>query len=436
MADGAAPAWTEPGAWLLVGDRLVAAEELASDPPSVRRRRWPGLVGVVVVAVALLVGSRLGEGPGGPLVQVLPSGDTRAVAPGITRAPAERWRSDALAGRQLTAVEQIGDRLVFVTPSQRSRQGQDVFVLRASDGAQVWTGGVVNWSVQQPAIASTTMVVVDRTSRRVRAVDLASGSERWSADGPGQFVLVPAGRSDVVLVGATGGLIVRSLVTGAELWRPPAGLGGAVLSEVLVLVDRSSVTAYDWQSGTVRWSVDLGAAPSWLDGANGIVLARVGQELIGLGVDGAERWRRPWEGVPAAGDVVMPFGAGAVLTSGSSVAAFDLASGSTVLSGVSGALETVLARDDRPRLFVRRSDGVAELDPRSGADRRSVPARDGVLGVSDTILYGVSDSELRGFELTSLQPLWRIRLDEPATLVTAGSVLVLRTTDGVLRALA
>jgi hypothetical protein len=430
-AEGSAPGW------VLVGDELVPEAALEPPAPTRRRRRWPAVAGVAAVVAALGIGAQLSGDPPGPYVRVLPSGEERPLAEGIARAPSERWRTEAVAGRVLTDIEQIGERLVLVAPTPRSRQGQDVVVLRTTDGAQVWNGSVSSWSAQQPPIAGTTLLANDRNGRRLRGIDLLSGAERWSQTGSSSFVLVPPGRTDVVLTGGTGGLVIRDVDTGAERWKPlTPNRGGAALGEALVLVEGTVAVAYDWVAGTPRWRAELGAAPSWMDGVGGLVLARVGTELVGIGPDGTERWRRPWSDALGTEDTVLRLGTDALVTVGDTLAVVDGGSGRTELDGITGTLEVLLTTPDRSRVFLRRPDGVVEIDLRTGEPRRTLPSVSGVLGVSDTIVYGVVDTELRGYELSSLQQLWRVRLDETSTLESAGSVLVLRTADGVLRALA
>jgi outer membrane protein assembly factor BamB len=277
-------------------------------PPSGSRR---GILAVVVVVTAAFVlgGLALVLFSGGDDDDGTASGSDGGDLPS-TLAGEEVWRAeiDGFLGALLD------DRIIA------SGSGETVQL----DLATGDPGPVIDGTASLDAWTDGDVVVFPDGEDTVVA-DLATGEELWRAD----LYLEDLPGSGVVTGDDDGEIVVHDLLTGEELWRRDAELAdGPVVDEGLVLwSDSASVLhAVDGRTGDDRWEAEpyqlegrIGGPSQFVIGTaepdDGVVLAYIDGDLVGLGADdGEERWAvGPW---PAdsytisvlQGTIVVPIG--------------------------------------------------------------------------------------------------------------------------------
>lgn len=158
-----------------------------------------------------------------------------------------------------------GGLLVAATPVADDEGNRTVVAVRRADRSRVW---------EEPASACTPPAIADGqvlvgTDRGVRALDLATGRQRWNAvltslPVCGELV-VGAGR----VVGVSGGirLVAAEVAGGAPSWE--LGLPAAVAAppviagdEVLVTLVDGTLLAVGIRDGDHRWSLEVDGIPA------------------------------------------------------------------------------------------------------------------------------------------------------------------------------
>ena len=274
--------------------------------------------------------------------------------------------------------------LVFV--SRGGEAGEQLVALDAATGAEIWAYSVGYTYVSSPAIYEDT-VVVTGGDNILRAVDVATGTERWRFEltggpseldeGPGQLPS-PAVADGIVFAPASGGLLhAVDAATGAERWRyQTAG-------------ERLTTPAVD--SGSV-FVVSNGEAPDgtaggWLD----VLDAQSGE-------------RRVRVEIPAAAEAYPP----------------AIWNGLVFVSGMTDPEEA--ATDDESNL--------SAIDAASGEIAWTAESPDGIGApvLADGVLYVAfyNDSELRAFDAASGELLWSVftGIVEAEPVVADGLIVV------------
>lgn len=159
-----------------------------------------------------------------------------------------------------------GGLLVAATEPGGSSQlgGPTVIAIRRADRTRVWEEHVE--ACTPPSIADD--LVVLGTDRGFRALDLATGTQRWDAVGSAVPVcgdlVVAADRA----VGVAGGVTLRAAVlgSGAPAWdldlpEAAAASPAVIGDEVLVPLVDGTLVAVALGDGTLRWTLELGGIP-------------------------------------------------------------------------------------------------------------------------------------------------------------------------------
>ena len=185
---------------------------------------------------------------------------------------------------------------VFVAVRSVQRQAPQIVALRESDGSAVWSQPYIprtsGSAAGAPSVANGTLYVA-LSDATVRAVDAATGGERWAARlnafvGGAPPVIV----GDAVVIADTRGQVYRlDAATGARVWdfalnTPVIGAAAVAVGTVLVPTSDGDVVAFDLASGreTGRVGLGEGAGLAMALSSQTIVLSRTGPTagLVGL----------------------------------------------------------------------------------------------------------------------------------------------------------
>lgn len=270
-------------------------------------------------------------------------------------------------------------------------------------------GAVVRWRYQADGTVRSSPAVTGRlvyvgTAGALLALDRADGTVRWRYDAGSPLPSSPAVADGVVVIGARDGSIhAVDAATGARRWSTPPvkalplpwGKEGwdywvsspvVVGDTVLMGTPDGRLTAFDLESGDVRWSADLGArtrsSPAVADGIvyigddAGIVHAvRLADgrevwrhETIGAGLSSAESG---WDPVSLQASPAVADGRVFIGSRDGGVYALDARTGKRLWYTDYGAPWVVTSAAVRgDRLWIGSSDGhfVAALDAKTGKE--------------------------------------------------------------------
>ena len=306
-----------------------------------------------------------------------------------------------------------------------------------------------------PVTVSHGLLFVEGT-RRLHALALDTGRERWRLNLPG-FFLSPAVAGDRVFVRAEsaqeGYLWALGVGTGRELWRfrfPRVGssydnIGGHVTSPViaggLVLVGASRcLYALDAASGEQRWAFDTQAPISSSAAvADDTVYIADFAHLYAVDLEtGTQSWR--FDHPESVSLFFAPIVAQdrVAITGYETVYAVDRKSGDLLWSQVMPGEDLVPAAAARDRIYCKSVNRLYALDRETGAIAWSYRAGDFVSlpAIAGEQLYVITraqgKSQLRALRLTDGQEIWGVeqsRLSNAAPVIAGGRVYV-RTVDG------
>jgi len=265
--------------------------------------------------------------------------------------------------------------------------------------------------------------------RKVYAVDLASGQQRWSSRLGGIVgggVLVAGDTVYAASSRPEGRVYALEGATGRRIWRQPTGPVNAPLGMVDSLVvaetQRGEVLGLDRRTGRIRWRRKLGAAriPAIAGGGGTLIVATV-DSLFRLGARDGKVVRA----APSPGAIVSPWiehrGLLVAGTADSLVVAIDRDSlrvrwqvslDAPVLASPAAAGDTVFAASRRGSLYRIVGDSapaatrVAELD---------WPVTAPVAVLDGLVLLGGADGTLRALRPDGHEA-WRLRLRWPVEL--------------------
>lgn len=218
-----------------------------------------------------------------------------------------RWRVP-VAGGFSTAPEINGGWVVAV-----GRDG-DVLVMRASDGAPVWTSSL-GAAASAPAVATPAGIFVGLVDGRVVALALADGQPMWerTLDGtPGPLLVLP---DDRLFVGADDKFFYSLRVKDGKVrWRQrvggrPAGRPSADSRRVYYVALDNILWAFDRNNGGRTWHTPLPMRPSGgpLAVGDAVIVAGVAAEVRAYRPDtGAEGGMLRWPADLAAPPQIIP----------------------------------------------------------------------------------------------------------------------------------
>ncbi|MCP3063663.1 PQQ-binding-like beta-propeller repeat protein [Myxococcus sp. K38C18041901] len=177
------------------------------------------------------------------------------------RTGTERWRVQLRCGGSVQSAVSVTREHVIVGTRQDFTEGHLVALDRAT-GTEHWSvkAGAMSHS-GAPAINGSTVYALSGMGKRLRALHLASGKQRWTYE------------------------------TRGALWGTPAVADGVVC----FTGDHSILHALDEKTGKERWSVTLDKSPAATVSpaiAGGIVYMGAGNTVYAWTLqDGTERWR-------------------------------------------------------------------------------------------------------------------------------------------------
>ena len=284
------------GSPVVIGDLVIHPSGTGSHAAVIARgledgtERWRAFPGSAVRAGLVAQGGTVYAGTAEGLV----------VALGV-RDGEEVWRLD-LDGA-IEAAPALSDGTLVVVVEQRSTRTSAVVSIDAGTGEEAWRfTSLPSGAGATPPSTAQGVVYVGAADASVHALDLETGSERWSTGTESEFVLPPPVFTAHQVPAVAGDPIVADIAhlqrfdaaTGRESWsfRFPNGLyrsGVAVAGGYGLVGDFSGgLAAVDLQSGRMVWHADLGRGPATSPAADG---ARVYAGLVGL--------KRPAEPRPA-----------------------------------------------------------------------------------------------------------------------------------------
>jgi outer membrane protein assembly factor BamB len=251
--------------------------------------------------------------------------DVVAINPGATSGNRDRtvWR--AHPGGVILSCVTLGQVTVASTSERR-------VVAYGPTGVVLWVMSTPD-TVNQPALAFGSHVVVAAIDGTVLALDAATGRQVWRVRTPSELALQPVVSGDTLVVIDESGTTVALGPDGHELWRSaeyPAG-EYAISAGVLVVNERGATTlrGYDVATGTKLW--------------------------------------RSWE--PGVIRSFSNLGGVALAYMDNGVKAFDPATGSVLWILGPGALDLVVIGD---RAVLATADSLVALD-RAGTETLRVP---------------------------------------------------------------
>ena len=317
--------------------------------------------------------------------------------PELPHAPVDRMQADdpgILARRRATEGRRTGMRrsrvpallavgmlvvLSFVT-SPPARAQTESTAAAPTDGPSIaW-----NLSSEQPFAPPTVdadTVLVGGADGMLRALDAATGAERWSAT-TGPIVSAPVVAGGTVVVGSRAGTLAAfAVATGAEQWSFPTGnavVASPAVADGTVYAGSSDGALYalDAATGSERWRVPTAGAVESTPavGAGSVFFGNnLGEVFAVDAAGGAERWRYAMGGLVRSrlgfGDAAGPTVYAASLTGTSRRARCGLRGGA--LAGRYGRDHHRFPRAGR-RSHRRRRPGRNPLGVRRGSGNRAV----------------------------------------------------------------
>lgn len=322
----------------------LAAEAGSSPGRRFEQARWvlfgTTVVAVVLIGAALLIVMRAdgGDVTSTPSVESLP-------AP-LLETPREQWRVDF--DLDPVAVEVVGDAVVAL--EQEVGSNFELRALSLATGDERWSADIdfaleEDEPVSGDIYAVAGLLVADLSSgfanegfdsTRVVAFDLTSGEQEWSRDFDGAYTRV-VGDDLFVHEAGPNRLNRLDLTSGEPLWRAHLSRYEAT-GERIVGLDGDQLVAIDSASGDQRWSVEID-----LDDASNSVSMFVSAGVV----------------------AVTPF-------SSSDVTAYDVDSGQELWHHRFGDFNRVRTA---PGVFIliRNTDGIEVVEAADGAYRFDVP---------------------------------------------------------------
>lgn len=202
---------------------------------------------------------------------------------------AERWRHSADEGAQ-SAIAASGD--IVVVGTKRDFQSGHVVALDIATGAQRWRSSTGSMSHSgAPVIAEGTVHALTGLGKRMCALRLDSGAERWRYDTRGALWGVPAiADGIVVFTGDHGVLHALDAKTGREIWKvepkkaPRATASPAIADGIVYLGAGSELLAYRLKDGAeqFRWKTPYAVTTAPVI-ADGCLYVGCDQAIIALG---------------------------------------------------------------------------------------------------------------------------------------------------------
>jgi len=130
--------------------------------------------------------------------------------------------------------------VVYVAKNDRSKEVGRVYALDVADGTEVWsakTAGLLDpRHVEMSAAVADDFVFVTDSPATLNAFDRADGTRRWTYDVGARYGLAPVVAGDTVFPSATDGAVRALDFDGNERWT--VEMEGLALSPPLVLDDR------------------------------------------------------------------------------------------------------------------------------------------------------------------------------------------------------
>ncbi|WP_210593374.1 serine/threonine-protein kinase [Streptomyces sp. GESEQ-35] len=252
----------------------------SSEQPPVKRRRRRAVLAagaLGLVACGALVAVQLLGGEGNS-----PKESGTRSAPAAFRA----WEAQPVSSDETPQCSYGARKLICA-------QGGQVYALAPSDGTLLWRHSVTSLGTNGPPFMSGGLVQPSLdVSRRLEALDPASGKPRWQRDAPAHIGMQSAGGM-LLFTGADGTVTAVDSASGDEKWSRPipgqkAPLFESFPGDPLAYATRTSddgsstrITAVDPATGDVRWDVRLNGTLDAVGSSDGSVFFLSGDPVYG-----------------------------------------------------------------------------------------------------------------------------------------------------------
>jgi outer membrane protein assembly factor BamB len=330
-----------------------------------------------------------------------PGNSGRCPGPALGADPEVRWRFEA--GNTVSSAPVVADGTVYLMDDDGTSYALDA---RTGDVTWTWAGGDPCYSAAWVGVTGDLVLVGRYENEVVHAVGRSDGRWRWTLDG----VEYPAVVGDLLIVVETGEVRAVDLASRSQRWTARVAFGllearPAASGGLLVVTGgfegnhtHGGVAAIDLATGVVRWSREREQDP---DDVTRSVTVNPAHAAVADGTVWITRDR--WDDTPS-----------------SELAALDLATGADrqVYAPGVGAGEflmgSVVAGPDL--VYCPTESRVLAVDPASGATRFAV-AFDATVSATPLLAGGVlhlatDDGNLHGVDAADGSVVWTTTVDD------------------------
>jgi eukaryotic-like serine/threonine-protein kinase len=183
-----------------------------------------------------------------------------------------RWIAD-LGGVVLNGAPAISGGMVHITCTLPNTERVRYLAVDAMTGTHVWSVDFDGWWDVIPVVTGG-YVYVANSDGVLRALDAATGHERWTAPIGSASVSIPAVAENRVYVSADRTLFAFDAATGAARWHLHNAGGALTIADAVIysVLWDGPLVAVDATTGTEQWRLDTGGGAGAATVADGLVI--------------------------------------------------------------------------------------------------------------------------------------------------------------------